>query len=692
MASLNEYGSWDEESMSNDLGKKTGFFENMIEPYHNSESAGATEFNITLPKFKTKMSKEPEYYLKCVDNGEGMNIQQTNDFSKINKDIYNKRTNLVKTKSKNTHSFGGKGAKDFMAAVYSGITVIGTSSPGTSELILIKFNTTKSWGGTSENPKIFKINDIDNMTEEEYEKFNPLQLEYYEYNKETIKKIVQDSGFLIFGKLKKKFIRDLTTKQGQQDLKDKFQKHCNDNLKNCKINLNGSLLTYTPPRYDGKYTLSHTMSLWKGLNSPKYVLTCNYEGKEKCMRFTKGAKSLIDFNEKRYKKLASFERNDTFNYKYFQDKFYKKLFNIQKHKTDRSANLKSTINYNRHGTLLLSRHNRPKQNSGDMWIRDVLGLFNTVYQWNNNYYMDEILQINADKLSPNLTKTNEFLTQESNALLTNNSLNNLFIRDNKYTIFEVYRYYNDKKYSDESKYKFLKKKLPLLKKEMIDSSKLIEWLKSYETYQKVIRHKKLIEVVDLAADTATKSSRKSKEFIAEMEIYMDYPYFKRDNAIKRVMEIVEEIKQKSDKIIEWSQTPMKFYKKIQTPSFYYKINNKIDLSTNSWIFDDNLMFEGEIGYTTQSLMKRHPNSNIQYTAYINSDGSRISGGRGNKIFVEKKVIDALGKINGLEFGTKDNPKAKEKFKFPSDKFSEVFNKIIDNVKIYQEENDIFEER
>lgn len=168
--------------------------------------------------------------------------------------------------------------------------------------------------------------------------------------------------------------------------------------------------------------------------------------------------------------------------------------------------------------------------------------------------------------------------------------------------------------------------------------------------------------------------------------------FKRGITIKRVMEIVEEIKQKSDKIIEWSQTPMKFHKKIQTPSFYYKINNKIDSTTNSWIFDDNLMFEGEIGYTTQSLMKRHPNSNIQYTTYINSDGSRISGGRGNKIFVEKKVIAALGKIVGLEFGTKDHPKATEKFKFPIDKFNEVFNKIIDNVRIYQEENNIFEER
>ena len=153
------------------------------------------------------------------------------------------------------------------------------------------------------------------------------------------------------------------------------------------------------------------------------------------MRFSKGKKFLADFKEKSYTKLMSFDREDIFDYERFEERFYNKLYERlfnKKKKTIRHG--KSSIAYKRYGTLLLSEHTRSKKNSGDHWIRDTLELFNTTYLWNNNYYMDEILQINANKLSPNLSSTKKFLTLESYALLTNNNLNNKVINDDKYLI------------------------------------------------------------------------------------------------------------------------------------------------------------------------------------------------------------------------------------------------------------------
>ena len=54
MSFLHKFGIWNEEGMSNDLGKNESFFNNWIEFYHNSESAGATCFNCKLLNWKKK--------------------------------------------------------------------------------------------------------------------------------------------------------------------------------------------------------------------------------------------------------------------------------------------------------------------------------------------------------------------------------------------------------------------------------------------------------------------------------------------------------------------------------------------------------------------------------------------------------------------------------------------------------------
>jgi len=692
MPKLNEYGTWDEESMSNDLGKKEGFFENVIEPFHNSESAGATLFSLNLDKVKFKGRKDEEFFLKCLDNGMGMNITETNDFSKINKDIYNKRTYTKSKKSKITHSFGGRGSKEFMSAVYNGLVCIFTSSRKSKKLILIKYDTKKPWGVKSMNPKIFEIKDIDNISDDEESSFDHRQYLYFEHNNADIKKIIDKSGFLIFGKIKTHFIKYLKT--DINSLVEKFQKYCNKNLKNCQVNINDIRIKYKPPEYGGKYTSSTQMTLWKSQKTKKYKLTCTYNGEVKhlsCQR--NGNLKWKFFDKSSYENITDFIREDKFNYSYFENKFNNKLLEEEKNDNTRRDNLISKINYERHGTLLMSQHPRTRESSGDNWVRDVLGFFSTTYIWDNDFYMDKILQINADKLNPNTSKTKKFLTKESYALLTNNRLNCLFIKDNKYLLLESYKYIIDKNNNKSNKYKFLKENFKNLKKEMINSHKLEKWLKSYELsiHKKNIRiHKNLINVVDYGVEVALKWGRKSTETIEDMENYMSYPYFERDNAIKCAMKIAKEVKEKSDKIITWSKISMKYKKKVQSLSFYYKINTPIDTSTNAWEFDDEkLMFEGEIGYTSQAVRKRHSNSNIQYTTYINSEGSRACGGKGNKILVEKKVISSLKKIKGLEFGTADSPGSTEKFRFPIEQFTRVLNKIIDNVKPYQEEDNIF---
>ena len=707
---LKPYGSLDIESISKDLGKKEGIFENIIEPFHNSESNKSTKFEIDLCEFSIKNKKHPDFYLRCLDNGIGMDELQTNNFSSLNKDIYNKRIpgdpNRIRTNT--THSFGGRGSKDFMAAVYEGVVYIFTSPPNSKKLILIAFNTKLSWGEDSKNPNIFKIDDYDNIMDEEYSNISAVQERCIDYNEKSIKKIIAKSGFLIFGKIKKKFIPYFKTEQNK--LEEQFKKYCNKNLKNCKVIINNSELNYIIPKYKQKYTIKTVMSLWKSSKTEKYILTFNYNGNEMYLMKKKGKSYIQTFDDKKYDKLTSFNRIDQFNYKCLEDKFYNILYENNKRNENRNKDLVSTINYERLGTILFAQHQRSRKSSGDMWIRDVLCYFKTTYIWGDNEYMDKIFQINADKLNPNITKVKEFLTSDSYYLLTNNRINEQFIKHNKFKLFKCYKYLlSINNLDNEDKYTFINDNYKYLKDEMIHSNKLEKWL--IQVNKKVNKknlktRKNLIKVFDTAVVTAQKCAEHCKLVVVELDKYLQYKHFKRDHILDETMLLIKNIKKFINSIVKEFGTKdnpldnIEYSKKLNCTTFYYILHNehkndriifekvKIESETESASAKYELMYCGEIGVTNNTVKRRHPGSNVQFQIPINEKGSKTTSWRSKRV-CEKLVIDKLAKIDGIIFGTKKHPKSKETFRFPISKRSDVFKKIITEIMPYIEEEDIF---
>lgn len=676
---LKQYGDWDEESMSKDLGKKEGLFENLIEPYHNSESAHATTFEIELCECSMKRKHKKTLYLRCLDNGVGMNEQQTNDFSSLNKDIYNKRGPYIKSsiQEKCTHSFGGRGVKDCIKAVYEGTVYIFTSCVGSKNLILIAFNTELGWGEKTKNPKIFKINDYSNITDGESEHCSLLQYQCLEYNQTIINNLIESSGFLIFGKIKDKYVPYFQNKTAL--LEQQFRTYCNNNLKHCTVKINNNELRYISDD-NARYTIRTPMKLWKSKRSLKYILTFTYQGRELYLK--KG--NIVPLDEQVNTLLSSFIREDNFKYKVLETKFYNKLCENNVRDTKRHTHLVSKIYLQRNGTKLFSEKERPKQNTGDYWVRDTLGLFTTTYCWTPDYYIDKLFQINADKLNPNISKTKEFLTADSHSLLINNRICRYFISKGAFKLFECFEKIMNK-HADT--YTYLTQNYSSLKGELINPHKLKQWLtteKNRVSSTETKTKKRVNELVDRTLIIAQESAKYADITVNDVDLYLEYPYFKvlynTKVFIKEIHKHCKHIHKTLDNI-EYSQT-------LNCTTFYFILHNTH--KNDKIIFSDDMRFSGEIGVTNNTVNKRHPGANVQFQLQINGEGAKMI--KGNKRLCERLVINKLATIPGIKFGTKEHPKSKEQFSFPIQKKAIIYKKIHEVILPYMEEGDIFSEK
>ena len=612
-----------------------------------------------------------------------MNDIETNDYLELNKDIYGKRSkNTTIDSTLLTHAFGGKGNKDAETAIYNGVVHTITSSSKENTLNWITYDTNKGWGETFENPKRTKIicnNDIDE------DNISASQLNIL--NKSPISNIIKiinnKSGFIIFGELKDKYL--LNFKKDQQYFENLIKKHCNDNLKKCKVKINDSILNYNKLKNDDKYCIHTTMNLWESSKTNKYVLSFTHNKKEYYLKKTKKCLKLDMFKSEKYIHVSSFKRKDTLIIENIENLFYRQLLknkdigNIQRHTLD--------IHLVRLGTTLIPCLNKISPSVGTYWCRDINYSFNTKYYWNPDYNLDKLFQISGDKLNPNILKIKDNLTSPSYKLLISQHINNLLIKKTNFKILTLYTKIKEGM-NENNTYKFINENYETLKSELKHKQKLVKWFKNKTNTLKddiTQNYIKLSKVVDEAVYIAEESANYVNIIVNNLENYLNDPYFIRDNAIKNAMNIVKKVKNESDRIIlECSN--MTYRKKIYYTAFYYKINNH-NINNNFYEFDDTLMVEAEIGVSDNSVYRRHPKENIQFITYINADGSRTI--QGNKRVIEKKVINALKKIPGIKMGTKEHPRSTEQFRFPINKRLDVFHKIIDNVRPYEEEGDIF---
>ena len=166
------------------------------------------------------------------------------------------------------------------------------------------------------------------------------------------------------------------------------------------------------------------------------------------------------------------------------------------------------------------------------------------------------------------------------------------------------------------------------------------------------------------------------------------PTESKELAICNAIEAVQKIKSFSNDIIKktYALNP-------QQPLFYYKLNNELskgiyysngesknELQKRLLVGSD-FFLEGEIGYTLDSVQIRHPNANIQFTQYINSEGGQPDRGP-NRLRIENIVIEALKTLGYIQFGNDKKPKSKEIFRFPCKKHQVIREKIEQSIKPY----------
>tara|TARA_B110000977_G_scaffold104963_1_gene136932 strand:+ start:587 stop:2656 length:2070 start_codon:yes stop_codon:yes gene_type:complete len=684
MSSLRKYGVWNEESMSNDLGKNENFLSNWLELYHNAQHGKATSFNNKILTWKTHI------YLFCYDNGKGMNDEECDEYLELNKDIYGKRSANKDNNNIQTHAFGGKGGKDAKTAIFNGIVHIISSAQDENTLNWITYDTNKSWGEKFENPKRIKI--VNEDIDEENISASQLKLLNNSPISNKITNIIDTSGFIIFGKLKSRYVHYF--KKEQHELEKLIKDHCNNNLKKCKVIINKSILDYTKSPVDDKYIIETQMNLWKSSKTVKYILSFTWNNTEYTLKKQKKGSKLQIFKKKNYTHLAEFTRKDVLVIEYLEKLFYHKLNDDSGLSTQQKEHYLN-IPLIRFGTKLIPCFKKSLEVKGDYWKRDIYHSIYTSYLWNPQYDLDKLFQISADKLNPNISKVKNILPQESYKLLTNHSISNFLVKHTQFKFLKCLEEMSTPSggLSEEDKYNLIKKNYKSLKSELKNPEKLINWFKKKQQDIDDIQIEKerdmslkLNAAVNTAVNIALKSWNSANTLVIKLDIHLRYPHFKRDHALDNAMKLVQHIRNMSNKI-ENECGNLKYTKSINFTLFYYKINNPVNIKNNTMEFKENLMYEGEIGVTNQALLRRHPKANIYYRTFINADGSITI--RGNKRVIEKKVIDALKKIDGLEFGTKEHPRSKEQFRFPINKRLEVFHKICDNVRPYEEEGDIF---
>jgi len=655
------YGTWCEKSMSHDLTSMTDPISIILELYQNAESANATKILFKLIDNK----------LLVIDDGIGMNKEQINDnYLSLKKDIYNRR-NIEKNSSEiHTHSFGGEGGKKAVSSLYKNKCLIVISTKNSSQLHIILYDINKSWGCQFQNPIAYFNIDNDRLYDIEISRrISDLITEESSPIYTEINKIKETSGFLIYGEIGEKF-KDSFNGQ-YNNIINELQYKCNDNLKNCSITMNDICITHKENTIPEEYIEITEIKIWGKDNEDTYTIT--YTDKQDGKYYYKNNKDkknkelVIENQKKNLKCLATFIRKDILN----QDEI-KKLWSRHMYKKKVAVYIpEKKIYLKRFGTILNTKLNKiVKKRAGfTCFERDVQLSTKTYYEWEPHQIIDRLFCISGDKLNPN--------AENIKSKCTVGSLK--FLRDDGIRDYIVHRF--------KCKNQLFKEVYLLDNGGRGPSAAAIH---NYYFYAKKIQnlyHKRPEpELNEDCIQCAIDMSNQMKLFAEKQALLVENDEYMNSLYIQYTMDNIYALKKKMEKVSKLKDE-LKCSLKVNRASFYYKLNTPVDKNGCFKVSLDGLI-EGEIGFTNNSVQQRHPKANIQFKTYINNDGSVVN--KGNKIAVEKNVIENISYLKYVLFGNDDHPNSTEIFRFPYQKLQEVREKIENSVIRYVARDNIFE--
>ena len=666
-----EFGSWCEKSMSNDLMNMTDIISIILELYQNAESAKAS--NIT---FKLNNGK-----LLITDNGNGMDSKKVKDYLSAKKDIYNRRNINIQAETMNIHSFGGEGGKKALGSLYKNKCLILISPKNTLHFHIIIYDISKSWGSQFQNPTAYlnvdseTLYDIDmsrRMSDLITEESSPIYSE--------INKIKETSGVIIYGDIEEKFEKNFNGKN--KKISVTLQDKCNNNLENCSITINNKTIKYQKETIRDEDIEITEMKIWGKDNKDNFTITFtnkidkkNYYNKDKEKKYT-------EFKPKKNVKcLGTFKRIDKLirgNIELLREKY---LFRSN----DKKYNILDTykekkIKLKRLGTILNTFISKKFSNTGDVFYKNIDYSYVTHYEWNPNQVVDRLFGISADKLNPNVQDLKNRCTNASYELLKNVNIKKYIekqFKEKNYLLCTTYSLFNDCDKKDKTK---------IIRIQSTVRSRIVrkQW---YQTKQEKIKQwhqtkqKKLNDSIKIAVDISRQAEIDVNKavILVENEEHMNSLY------IRYTMTNIYALKNAMDQIYE-DMDSLQYTLIPNCNLFYYKLNTPLD-TQGHLLLNADLLIEGEIGYTSNSIQRRHPKANIQFIQYINKDGSIIQ--KGGKTAVEKAVIENIKNLPCIDFGNKDHPNSKEIFRFPYTKIQEVREKIENTVIRYKAHGDIF---
>ena len=668
-----EFGSWCEKSMSNDLMNMTDIISIILELYQNAESAKAS--NITFKLINGK--------LLITDNGNGMDTKKVKDYLSAKKDIYNRRNINIQAETINIHSFGGEGGKKALGSLYKNKCLILISPKNTLHFHIIIYDISKSWGSQFQNPIAHLNIDSETLYNIEMSRcMSDLIIESSPIYSE-INKIKETSGVIIYGDIREKFENNFNEENEEnKKILETLQDKCNNNLENCSITINNKTIKYQKETIRDEDIEITEMKIWGKDNKDNFTITFTNKIDKKNYYKKDKVKEYEEFKPKKNVKcLGTFKRVDKLirgNIELLREKYLFRLNDKKYNIVDKCK--EKNIQLKRLGTILNTSISKKFSNGGDVFYKNIDYSYKTHYEWNPNQVVDRLFGISADKLNPNLQDLKNRCTNASYELLKNVSIKTYIekqFKEKNNLLCTTYSLFKNDKKNDET---------DIIMIQSTVRSRIVrkQW---YQTKQEKIKQwhqtkqKKLNDSIQIAVDISRQAEIDANKavILVENKEYMYSLYEKcRINAMSSIKNAMDQIYEDMDSLR---------YTLIQNCTlFYYKLNTSLDTQGRLLINSD-LLIEGEIGYTCNSIQRRHPNANIQFIQHLNSEGGNIQ--KGNKIAVEKAVIENIKHLPYIQFGNKDHPNSKEIFRFPYTKIQEVREKIENTVIRYKAHGDIF---
>lgn len=662
------YGNWCEKSMSNDLTNMTDINSILLELYQNSESAEASTISFDLCNRQ----------LLIIDNGNGMDYNNIKDYLSAKKDIYNRRDIGIEANTIHKHSFGGEGGKKAVSSLYKDTCLILTSPLHSSKLHIIIYDIHKPWGNTYKNPIChFNVNEdtIENisilprMYKLITEKSSPIY--------DTLQTIRKNSGVIIYGTIREQFKKHFNG--NDTNILVDIQKKCNDNLKKCTIRINNNSIKYQEEVIRDEDMEITDMKIWGKDNKDKYTITFTNKINKKNYYKKDKVKECIEFKPKKNVRcLGTFNRVDKLVYENIEKLHEKYLYQLKDTKYNiLDACKEKNILLKRLGTILNTYIPKRSSNGGDIFYKNIDSSYKTHYEWEPNQVIDRLFGISADKLNPNIQTLKNRCTNASFEMLKNVSINKYItnqFKNKNILLHTTYTLFSNKYETYIGKIQHIVKKYLYYTriKEMYNIREYREWYR--------IKQQKQYDSIQVAIDVSKQAEiyATTKSILVNDDEYMGTLY------VQYTMGVISSIKTAMSQILH-DMDSLQYTLIPQSTLFYYKLNTPLDTNGNL-IVESDLLLEGEVGYTCNSIQRRHPNANIQFIQYLNGEGSTVQ--KGGKITVENTVIGGIKHLSYIAFGNNDKPNSKEIFRFPYKHIQEVRD-TIENIAIrYKARGDI----